>query len=60
MDQFFKFFLEDYRTHFVDGVYHDFSYLSGSASYSRVPIIPFSDVSNNCSKKKCDPPSRYR
>nr|UEN67110.1 NADH-plastoquinone oxidoreductase subunit 4 [Sophora franchetiana] len=52
MDQFFGFLLEIrnrwtfYRTYFTDGIYYHFSYFSSSAGYSRIPIIPFPDVSN--------------
>nr|YP_010514190.1 NADH dehydrogenase subunit 4 [Strongylodon macrobotrys]UXL85843.1 NADH dehydrogenase subunit 4 [Strongylodon macrobotrys] len=34
------------RTHFIDGIYHYFSYISGSARYSKIKIILFPDVSN--------------
>ncbi|KAL5761902.1 hypothetical protein ACOSP7_018166 [Xanthoceras sorbifolium] len=34
------------RTYFTDGLYHKFSYFSGLASYSKLPIILFPNVSN--------------
>ncbi|KAF3784490.1 hypothetical protein EJ110_NYTH23275 [Nymphaea thermarum] len=35
-----------YRTHFIDRIYHYFSYFSGLASYLKFAIVSFSDVSN--------------
>nr|YP_009724559.1 NADH-plastoquinone oxidoreductase subunit 4 [Vachellia nilotica]QGT77195.1 NADH-plastoquinone oxidoreductase subunit 4 [Vachellia nilotica] len=52
MDPIFCFLLEIrnrwtlYRPYFTDGIYHHFSYFSGSTGYSGIPIIPFPDVSN--------------
>ncbi|RZC81264.1 hypothetical protein C5167_043807 [Papaver somniferum] len=44
-----------HRTHFIDGIHHNFSYFSGPASYSGFTTVPFLNVNNVHRMNSCLP-----